>query len=140
MLKPWCSNRTKSIVKSPKRYLADTGLLCALLNVRTEQALRDSPSVGAIWGFFVFAQLRHRDRQTGHSRNLFFWRDRAREVDFVVERAGHLELFEAKWTAFCRQWPNPQTSPICANSWDEPAADAIRLSADPCMAIPSRKT
>ena len=99
MLEPWFSNRTKSIVKSPKLYLADTGLLCALLNVRTEQALRDSPSVGAIWETFVFAQLRHRERQTGHSRNLFFWRDRAREVDFVVERAGHLELFEAKWTS-----------------------------------------
>ena len=32
LLEPWFSNRTKSIVKSPKLYLADTGLLCALLN------------------------------------------------------------------------------------------------------------
>ncbi len=33
LLEPWFSNRTKSIVKSPKLYLADTGLLCALLNI-----------------------------------------------------------------------------------------------------------
>jgi hypothetical protein len=30
--------------------------------------------------------------------SLFFWRDRAREVDFVVDVGGRLELFEAKWT------------------------------------------
>jgi hypothetical protein len=35
LLEPWFSNRTKPIVKSPKLYLADTGLLCALLNIRT---------------------------------------------------------------------------------------------------------
>ena len=29
---------------------------------------------------------------------MFFWRDRTREVDFVVDIAGRLELFEAKWT------------------------------------------
>ena len=30
--------------------------------------------------------------------SLFFWRDRTREMDFVVDVGGHLELFEAKWT------------------------------------------
>jgi predicted AAA+ superfamily ATPase len=38
LLEPWFSNRTKSIVKSPKLYIADTGLLCALLNIRSEGA------------------------------------------------------------------------------------------------------
>ena len=98
LLEPWFSNRTKSIVKSPKLYLADTGLLCALLNVRSEQALRESPSAGAIWETFVSAQLRHRERQAGRAGSLFFWRDRTREVDFVVDAGGRLELFEAKWT------------------------------------------
>src|SRR5207249_9829763 len=40
LLEPWFSNRTKSIVKSPKLYLADTGVLCALLNIRTADDLR----------------------------------------------------------------------------------------------------
>jgi predicted AAA+ superfamily ATPase len=98
LLKPWFSNRTKSIVKSPKLYLADTGLLCALLNIRSEDALRESPAAGAVWETFVFAQLRGRERQAGRAGSLFFWRDRAREVDFVVDVGGTLELFEAKWT------------------------------------------
>jgi uncharacterized protein len=98
LLEPWFSNRTKSIVKSPKLYVADTGLLCALLNIRSEEDLGQSPAVGAIWETFVFAQLRHRERKAGRAGSLFFWRDRTREVDFVSEAAGRVELFEAKWT------------------------------------------
>jgi len=81
LLEPWFSNRTKSIVKSPKLYFADTGLLCALLNIRSEETLRQSPAIGAIWETFVFAQLRDRERRAGHAGNIFFWRDRTREVD-----------------------------------------------------------
>jgi predicted AAA+ superfamily ATPase len=98
LLEPWFSNRTKSIVKSPKLYLADTGLLCALLNIRSEDALRLAPGAGAVWETFVFAQLRERERRAGRAGSLFFWRDRTREVDFVVDIGGRLELFEAKWT------------------------------------------
>jgi predicted AAA+ superfamily ATPase len=97
LLEPWFSNRTKSIVKSPKLYLADSGLLCALLNIRSEEALRQAPAAGAVWETFVFAQLRDRERRAGRVGSLFFWRDRTREVDFVVDVAGRLELFEAKW-------------------------------------------
>jgi hypothetical protein len=98
LLAPWFSNRTKSIVKSPKLYLADTGLLCALLNIRSEEAFRQSPAAGAIWETFVCAQLRSRERRAGRVGGLFYWRDRTREVDFVVDVGGRLELFEAKWT------------------------------------------
>ena len=98
LLEPWFSNKTKSMVKSPKLYLADTGLLCALLNIRSAEALRQSPAVGAVWETFVFAQLRARECSAGRAGSLFFWRDRTREVDFVVDVGGSLELFEAKWT------------------------------------------
>lgn len=98
LLEPWFSNRTKSIVKSPKLYLADTGLLCALLNIRSVEELLRSPAVGAVWETFVFAQLRERERRAGRRGSLFFWRDRTREVDFVVDAGGRMELLEAKWT------------------------------------------
>lgn len=98
LLEPWFSNRTKSIVKSPKLYLADSGLMCALLNIRTPEALRDSPSVGAVWETFAFQQLRHREQMAGRAGSLFFWRDRTREVDFLVDKGGRVELYEAKWT------------------------------------------
>ena len=98
LLEPWFSNRTKSIVKSPKLYFADSGVLCALLNIRSEEDLRLSPARGAVWETFVFAQLRRRERRAGRPGSLFFWRDRTREVDFVVDIGGRLALFEAKWT------------------------------------------
>ncbi|MGD1081325.1 MAG: DUF4143 domain-containing protein, partial [Candidatus Sulfotelmatobacter sp.] len=85
-------------VRRPIRYLSDTGLLCALLNLRSEEALRQSPAVGAVWETFVFAQLRDCERRGGRTGSLFFWRDRTREVDFVVDTGGCLELFEVKWT------------------------------------------
>ena len=98
LLEPWFSNRSKSIVKSPKLYLADSGLLCALLNVRSEEALLQSPNVGQVWETFVFAQLRDRERRSGRNGKLHYWRDRTREVDFVADAGGRLELFEVKWT------------------------------------------
>ena len=55
---------------------------------------------GAVWETFVFAQLRHRERRAGRTGSLFFWRDRTREVDFVVDAGGRLHLYEAKWTEF----------------------------------------
>jgi predicted AAA+ superfamily ATPase len=97
LLEPWFNNRTKSMVKSPKLYLADSGMLCALLNIRSVEELRRSPAVGAVWETFVFAQLRARERDAGRSGSLFFWRDRTREVDFVVDSGGNIELFETKW-------------------------------------------
>jgi hypothetical protein len=62
------------------------------------QYINSPPTAGAVWETFTFAQLRHRERRAGRAGSLFFWRDRTREVDFVVDAAGHLELFEAKWT------------------------------------------
>jgi predicted AAA+ superfamily ATPase len=98
LLEPWFSNKTTSLVKSPKLYLADTGLLCALLNIRSLADLLESPAVGAVWETFVFQQLRAREQAAGRTGSLFFYRDRVREVDFVVDIGGRLELFEAKWT------------------------------------------
>ncbi len=145
LLEPWFSNRTKSIVKSPKLYLADTGTLCALLNIRTEDSLRQSPAVGAVWETFVFAQLRRRERLTGRVQSLYFWRDRTREVDFVIENAGRLELLEARWTElpsvgdavnleFVRKLVGPTRvsggAIICRSS------NGYRLGAGPFRALP----
>jgi predicted AAA+ superfamily ATPase len=103
LLEPWHSNRTKSLIKSPKLYLADTGLLSSLLNIQSEDALLRSPSVGAIWETFVFGELRRRELAAGRQGSLFFYRDRTREVDFVVDIGGKLRLYEAKWTELAHQ-------------------------------------
>ncbi len=98
LLEPWFSNRAKSLVKSPKLYLSDTGLLGALLNIQTEEELRKSPLVGAIWEAFVFAELRKRECARRGHWSINFWNDRRREVDFLIDRGGRYQLYDSKWT------------------------------------------
>lgn len=98
LLEPWFSNRSKSIVKTPKLYLIDSGLLCFLLNIKHEDEIPFQPNVGAIWETFVFSELRrHQMAQNGHYE-LYYYRDRDLEVDFVERSLGHFILREAKWT------------------------------------------
>ncbi|MDX1980204.1 MAG: ATP-binding protein [Bryobacteraceae bacterium] len=98
LLEPWFSSRTKSIYKSPKLYLADTGLLTALLNIQSVEEMMRSPLVGPIWETFVFAELRKREMARTGRWAIHFWSDRRREVDFIIDRGGRLEMYEAKWT------------------------------------------
>jgi hypothetical protein len=51
-----------------------------------------------LWETFVFAQLREWERRAGRMNSLFLWRDRSREVDFLADAGGRLELFATKWT------------------------------------------
>lgn len=98
LLEPWFSNGTKSMVKSPKLYWSDVGFLVWLLGIRDEAELLRSPLVGAIWETFVCAELRRRQLAAEGGASLHFWRDRGREVDFLIHRGGRFELMEAKFT------------------------------------------
>jgi uncharacterized protein len=98
LLEPWFSNRTKSLVKSPKLYLNDSGLLCFLLGVSSPMDLLASPFAGAVWETLVCGELRRQLRFGARPGQLFYFRDRTKEVDFVIHRGGRFELYEAKWT------------------------------------------
>jgi len=56
-LEPWHRNVKKRLVKSPKIYIRDTGLLHALLNIEDEDSLRAHPVAGGSWEGFVIQQL-----------------------------------------------------------------------------------
>jgi predicted AAA+ superfamily ATPase len=98
LLEPWFSNRTKSLVKNPKLYLADAGLLCFLVGITGLDDLMSSPLVGPVWETFVCSELRRQIRNGERTGELWFWRDRTKEVDFVIHRGGRFELYDAKWT------------------------------------------
>ena len=53
LLTPWAENLAKRQVKAPKVYLRDTGLLHALLGIRTADGLERHPKVGASWEGFI---------------------------------------------------------------------------------------
>jgi predicted AAA+ superfamily ATPase len=96
LLEPYFANVGKRLVKSPKLYLNDVGLLCFLLGLDGDAVAR-SASIGPIWETFVFAELRKYLTARAPEARLSFYRDQAREVDFVIEKGGALALAEAKW-------------------------------------------
>lgn len=98
LLEPWFNNKSKSVTKSPKLYFLDTGLLCYLLNISSVAMLRQSPYLGAIWENFVFSEIYKTLSLRGEERALHFWRDRNREIDFVIDRGALFDLVEVKWT------------------------------------------
>jgi hypothetical protein len=97
-LEPYFENLGKRLIKSPKLYLSDTGLLCFLLGL-DERSLPQSPYLGAVWESAVYAQLRKQRGRLGERSTLWFYRDsQQREVDFVVAIGTERHLIEAKWT------------------------------------------
>src|SRR3990167_7733540 len=57
LLTPWAENLAKRQVKAPKVYLRDTGLLHALLGIRTADDLDRHPKVGASWEGFMLSEV-----------------------------------------------------------------------------------
>jgi uncharacterized protein len=98
LLEPYFENIGKRLVKSPKLYFSDTGLLCFLLGL-DESALLKSPYLGTVWEAAVFAELRKRREAAGGRSTLWYYRDaQQKEVDFIVADGNARHLIEAKWT------------------------------------------
>ena len=96
-LPPWFENLSKRQVRSPKVYIADTGLLHTLLGIETREDLDGHPKVGASWESFV---LREVIRRTGaRPEECFFWATHAgAELDLLVVRGRRRLGFEVKRT------------------------------------------
>jgi uncharacterized protein len=97
-VQPYFANFGKRLIKSPKIYFADTGLICHLLGLQSIQALRQSSFAGAIFEGFVASEIIKLQINSGKARSLYWFRDqRGLEVDFIVpSSADQLTLIEAK--------------------------------------------
>jgi predicted AAA+ superfamily ATPase len=92
-LAPYFVNAGKRLVKAPKIYVRDSGLLHALLGIRTMRELESNPKLGASWEGFALELLLEK---TG-SRNAYFWATHAgAELDLVLDRGGKRWGFEFK--------------------------------------------
>ena len=99
MLEPFHSNIRKRLVKSPKIYWRDTGLLHALLNTPDAAALIAQPWVGASWEGFVIEQLLAELSARGrHFQPYWFRSSDGHEIDLVLEMDGENWAFEIKLT------------------------------------------
>ena len=99
-LPPWHANVGKRLVKSPKVYWRDSGLLHALLGGPSEAALLDQPWVGASWEGFVIEQVLAHLAQRDQACEAFFFRTSDQhEVDLVLDFGGQPWAIEVKLTA-----------------------------------------
>lgn len=87
LLRPYHTNFGKRLIKSPKIYFLDTGLLCYLLRIQSPEDLRLHAARGAVFESFVIAELVKNFLHQGREPDLYFWRDSAgHEIDAVIDR------------------------------------------------------
>ncbi len=96
-LQPWHANISKRQVKAPKVYLRDSGVLHALLGVRSARELDVHPKVGASWEGFALENVIRTLRAP--AQECFFWATHAAaELDLLVFPRGKRIGFEFKRT------------------------------------------
>jgi uncharacterized protein len=95
---PFYEHLGKRLIKSPKVYLADSGLACHLLGIETAAELERSPFLGALFEGFIAAEVAKGQVNAGRRRELYYFRDeQGLEVDFLLPgRGGSLALVECK--------------------------------------------
>ncbi|MBO5483243.1 MAG: ATP-binding protein [Spirochaetaceae bacterium] len=111
-LKPWFKNRNSQVVKTPKIYFCDTGLVSYLLGIETpEQMIRD-PLLGNVFENFVVIEALKTRLNLGLEPNLYFFRNsNGLEIDLILQEQNKLKLFEIKSgkslnDEFCRNMKN----------------------------------
>lgn len=96
-LQPYHENFSKRVVKAPKLYFYDTGLLCHLLGIRSAGEIDGHHARGAIFENFVIADTKKCCFSFNQINNLYFWRDsHGREIDLLVEKNSQLIPVEIK--------------------------------------------
>lgn len=99
-LAPYQANIGKRLVKTPKVYWRDSGLLHAMLNVSDETALLNQPWVGGSWEGFVIEQVLNTLTARGKVFESYFFRTSDQhEIDLVLEMDGERTAIEIKLTS-----------------------------------------
>jgi len=97
LLPPHFNNFSKRIIKTPKLYFIDTGLLCYLLRIREPADLTDHAMRGAIFETYIVSELFKAFVHRGETSPLYFWRDRTgHEVDVIIDTGKQLIPIEIK--------------------------------------------
>jgi predicted AAA+ superfamily ATPase len=98
--RPWHVNLGKRQVKAPKLYVADTGLLAALIGIDERRFRADGGLAGALFETFVATELERQAAWAPEPLTFWHYRDGEREVDVVVERpSGEIVGVEVKASA-----------------------------------------
>jgi predicted AAA+ superfamily ATPase len=97
LLQPHHTNFNKRLVKMPKLYFYDTGLLCALLEITNVKMLELHPLRGSIFENYIINEMIKERFNNGLRSNLFFWRDnKGMEIDIIEQEGNKLLATEIK--------------------------------------------
>lgn len=99
-LHPYSNNMLKRLVKTPKLYFYDTGLVCYLTKWSSQETLESGAMNGAILENYVVAEIRKSYLNCGQEPFMYYYRDKdAREIDIILEHDSVLNPIEIKKTA-----------------------------------------
>lgn len=97
LLRPYFKNISKRVVKSPKLYFYDTGLLAFILRYQSSQTLYSGPMAGNLFENFIIIELLKKNTNHAVNAELYYYRDSNRnEIDIVIEHNGTHSLVELK--------------------------------------------
>lgn len=99
LLPPYFKNFSKRIIKTPKLYFYDTGLLCYLLKLNNAEQIQLSDFKGALFENMMIAEYVKRMQHCNQLNDIWFWRDVAgNEVDLIIQTGQIQEAIEFKAT------------------------------------------
>lgn len=99
LIKPFYLNKGKRIIKSPKVYFLDTGLLCYLTGLTSTEQIFKGPLAGQILEGLVLGEIIRNFYHRGEIPRIFWWRTSyGEEVDFVIEKENRIVPLEVKMT------------------------------------------
>jgi len=96
LLRPYNSNINKQLIKSPKLYFTDTGLICYLLGIDNEKHLSKHPLRGSIFENLIILEVLKSRLNAGKSNNLNFYGDKRYEIDLLYNVSSKFSAFEIK--------------------------------------------
>src|SRR3989338_1409879 len=97
-LSPWAENMGKRLVKSPKIYFRDSGILHAFLDAANMQALRNHPKVGSSWEGFALEEVIRSSK--ARDEEVFFWATHNQaELDLLIAKGNRRIGFEFKYSS-----------------------------------------
>jgi len=100
LVKPFYINKGKRIIKSPKVYFLDPGLVCYLNGINSINQVFKGPLAGSLFETIVLGEIIRYFYNTGKVCRCFWWRtSHGQEVDFIVEEAGEIIPIEVKLAA-----------------------------------------
>ncbi len=97
LLRPHHANFNKRLVKMPKLYFYDTGLVSWLLGIRTTEQMVTHPLRGSIFETYVISEVIKYSLNQGEKPAVTFWRDsNGNEIDLLIEQGDRLKPVEIK--------------------------------------------